>query len=62
MLFKRDDEIWEVECTRCAQKLSEVIVGDMPKTGQDARVAAMMAGWNFTLTEDLCWGCRNVSE
>jgi hypothetical protein len=62
MLYKRDDDIWEMECDRCHMRLTEVIAGDMPKDGPSAMRYAWASGWVVTPTENICAGCSNVSK
>jgi hypothetical protein len=62
MLYKRADEIWEMECDKCNMRLTEVIEGDMPLSGSRAIVSAWKLGWEITATKNICWGCADVSE
>lgn len=62
MRYQRDDEIYEVECDRCHMRLTEVIVGTMPKDFFTARIMAMMAGWICDLEAQYCAGCLDVSQ
>lgn len=62
MLYKRTDGIWEMECDKCNQRLTEVIEGDMPLSGSSAVTSAWKVGWETTATKNTCWGCSNVSK
>lgn len=62
MLYKRNDDIWEMECDKCHMRLTEVINGDMPLSGSRAIVMAWKAGWSITANKNLCAGCPIVSE
>lgn len=62
MRYQRDDEIYEVECDRCHMRLTEVIVGHMPKDWFTAKIMAVMAGWICDLEAQYCAGCLDVSK
>lgn len=62
MLYKRTDEIWEMECDKCNMRLTEVIEGDMPLSGSRAIVSAWKLGWEITANKNICWGCADVSK
>lgn len=62
MLFKRNDDIWEMECDKCHMKLTEVIEGDMPLDAPTAMRYAWASGWAITNEQNICAGCSNVSE
>ena len=62
MLYKRTDDIFEIECDRCSMKLTEVIEGDMPLDGATALRYGCASGWAITATENICAGCSNVSK
>lgn len=62
MLYKRNDDIWEMECDKCHMKLTEVIAGDMPLDVPTAMRYAWASGWAITNEQNICAGCSNVSE
>ena len=62
MLYKRTDEIWEMECDKCNMRLTEVIEGDMPLSGSSAIMYGWKSGWEVTASKNLCAGCVDVSN
>jgi hypothetical protein len=62
MLYKRNDEIWEMECDNCHMRLTEVIEGDMPLSGSRAIASGWKVGWEITASNNVCAGCALVSK
>lgn len=59
MLEQRDDQVWEILCDACKTKLTEQVVGDLPRTAPAAMVRARMAGWRVTPDTQICFGCKD---
>lgn len=62
MRYERPDGIFEIECDKCHMRLTEVIVGSMPRDWFTARTIAVLNGWVADLEGQICVGCWNVSK
>ena len=60
MMYLREDGIWEIECSDCEMRLTEVITGQLPVNGPAAKAKASQAGWVTLEDANLCAGCVNV--
>jgi len=60
MMYLRDDGIWEIECSECQLKLTEIVTGPLPVNGPAAKTKAFNAGWEILEDANLCVGCANV--
>jgi len=58
MLQQRDDDVAEITCDACQTRLTEQVVGDLPRTIPAAMVRARMAGWRVTPETQICFGCK----
>lgn len=62
MRYERNDGIYEIECDQCHMRLTEVIVGSMPRDWMSAKIMAVLNGWVADLEGQICVGCLNVSK
>ena len=60
MMYQREDGIWEIECSDCQCRLTEVVTGPLPVNGPAAKSKAFSVGWEITEDKNLCSGCVNV--
>jgi len=60
MMYQREDGIWEIECSDCQMRLTEVITGPLPVNGPAANRTAALAGWVTLADANMCAGCVSV--